>query len=309
MQLATDPVLHVVLDIVGTRSYFERLWTLQEISLSPAEKIIIRCGNFAASWMDFCGAAILLQASAIFSGVKDSRHLKNLLAVKFQDCLSSLEDGDGRPREPNFQECIGFTFSRLASEQHDRSLGILGIVKLCGPTQLLSELDYETLIRIVFQVAAAALLEEDNSLAYLRYHTVMIDSFRHPGTASWALWLENLPMTKIGKVGWVVEERPDPLSRPRIVGSVLEVSGFEFDIVEHCTDNLSWHNFSSEILKAYNELSQYASTQEYIQFATVVLLQIAAITHGDPPRILEPGRFSAWIAELSSPTFQRNKKR
>ncbi|KAL5319278.1 hypothetical protein ACEPPN_012328 [Leptodophora sp. 'Broadleaf-Isolate-01'] len=311
-QLASDPVFQSLLDILA-RNYFRRFWTVQEISLSFVEKTVVHCGKYAVSWTKFWGVAQLLRRSDVFESILHSEHKQLLDGVAYQGDLQE----DVQQGTVSFVLCAATTYSRLCSEQHGRIFGMLGMVQSAIRTQL-QHLDYSTPIGKVFQGATESMIRELDSLVYLCHHTVMIDSLRHPGVASWTLWSENDPLKDLRNISRsLTYESYIERAHPTFADAVLEAFGFVFDVVVHSSDNLSSENLESQVLGIYHELTRDSVTRENRDSVVEVLLRTATLTSDvrPLPNIIDPRNFATWIAELrlqrlglSKPVLANNSK-
>jgi hypothetical protein len=270
-QLLTDPAWTLVLDILASRTYFSRLWTVQEISLSSTENTKIVCGSHSLPWRRYRDASVLVENCDLLREDLAYNDILNLLSVELQVDLQKRM----RKEIPSLEECIIATHYRFVTDRRDRVFGLLGM--LDSTTRLRFQgVDYSSSLGKIFQAATECLIMDSWSLAYLQFqHTSSIDVkiTKETGIPSWVLWMDNNPLMIVGS----------PLSRSgseiiqnipvTLRDSVIEAFGFIFDIALHASDNLSKENFKGQVLKTYNQLIDSIATPKEPDSAIQVLWQ------------------------------------
>lgn len=90
-QLSEDPAWSSMLDIICLRTYFERLWTLQEIVLSTVKNTIVCCESLSFPWKNFKDAGQLLYESTDYLGqTLGVNELDILAAISSQSNVQDL---------------------------------------------------------------------------------------------------------------------------------------------------------------------------------------------------------------------------
>jgi len=293
-QLKEDPIWSSLVNILCHRTYFSRLWIVQEIALFSLDDTLICCGSNSLPWRKYRDVAMLLQYCNLLAESLASMHVINLANIRFlgdlqrqvQKCKAMLDD------------CIIATHNCAVSDRRDRVFALLGMVDDITRSQL-QKVDYSSSLGNIFLEATECLIKDSKSLDYLYdYETSVIDRTQEPNIPSWVSWMDFNPLMKIptifgGSGGVFVPETP-----VTIHDSVLKVSGFAFDVVVNVYDNLSKANFKSQILKIHDELAQSPSTSRYPHFAINVLWRILTLMD-ESPGTGDHLDFVAFIAQLN----------
>jgi hypothetical protein len=154
---------HRVMAEILTNSWFQRVWTVQEVAF--ARECLIMYGNATIKWFDF--AAALLDARTFFVHHHDEvlrifarQTLKTLLTVKPD--LSTLP----RNRSHVYLQPLWATESLQCSRPVDKAYGIVGILRKLGVQ--VPAVDYSCQTRLVLERTAVALITTMNNLDMLQ---------------------------------------------------------------------------------------------------------------------------------------------
>ena len=138
-QLVRDPVWEQLIDILASRSYFDRLWTLQEISLSFFDNVTVYCGSYSVPWRIYRDAAVFLYHFKIhLKSFRRSMINTSLNVIQQASLQSTVQRGPAR-----LSQCIQATSTRLATEPRDMIFGLLGMLDTDSRLEL-QKLNYST---------------------------------------------------------------------------------------------------------------------------------------------------------------------
>jgi hypothetical protein len=153
------------------RSWFQRVWTLQELAL--AQESLVICGNSTISWSLLVYAVDQLRAAENSSGVYGNFSAFESVISAHQIMAQSLLPGpqvtsalNPNPDRP-ITQILTMSLRRRATEPKDYVFGLYSIFQRLGAN--LAPPDYERDIHQIFTEAARLAIEKDNSLWILDF--------------------------------------------------------------------------------------------------------------------------------------------
>ncbi|OCT54968.1 hypothetical protein CLCR_02818 [Cladophialophora carrionii] len=180
------------------RSWFHRMWTIQEALLGPVDRVIVQCGNATMPWIYLVGLAFALDgaeygsntwARAIHVHARLSASLSHLDQERYERALPEsatvLEPSvESEPRAEGFHFPISLFFDdareKLATDPKDKVFALYGIFQefqIAIPRP-----DYNKPMQEIYKESAIASIKNDKDLSILYY---VPSPSRHPGLASW----------------------------------------------------------------------------------------------------------------------------
>ena len=174
------------------RSWFQRVWTLQEIAL--AKKALVICGKSTISWDTLVWAVDRLRNAENTLGTYDVVSAMDSIVSAHQavtrailprtETVDTLNPNPDRP----VTTIVTRTLFKRATEDKDRIFGLYSVLKKTGAE--LPEPDYRRPVHEIFTEAARLAIEKDNSLWLLDF----VNGFtQRPDWPSWVpTWAESL---------------------------------------------------------------------------------------------------------------------
>jgi len=156
-QLPEDPVWPSVLDVLASRTYFTRLWTVQEVALSDESKTQVLCGSKSCPWLVFYNAVVLVQSCRVLRQTIAADKLAYLIrVVNLRSMQSVLRDN-----ALSMFNCVARTEEQQSQVKvtRDRVFALLGMF-LDHTQKSLSLLNYKTPVTEIFQTATAVMALE-----------------------------------------------------------------------------------------------------------------------------------------------------
>ncbi|CZR65940.1 uncharacterized protein PAC_15840 [Phialocephala subalpina] len=171
-----------VLEVLASRTYFSRLWTVQEIALSSEESTIVVCGAQSIEWKAFYAAArYILERNY---GLSDTQ-LNTLGRIVRQSRLQTRFHDPASDRPLSLWSCVIATLRYDVGMPHDRLFALLGMVDEETRSEL-SHLSYDNSLDQVYGAATKVVVEKEQHL--LHFNT--IDTVSADRGPSWALCIE-----------------------------------------------------------------------------------------------------------------------
>lgn len=336
-QLPSHPAWLGVLDILTSRSYFARLWTVQEVALSNPNESQVLCGRMSCSWLAFYHAVRVVICCNVLHQTID---VDNLDFTYIVENLRALQRALSR-KDLSLMNCVGSTEDQRCRLSHDRVFALLGM--LSEKTQRsLQLLDYDKPEQEIFQVATIVMVLEAQDLWYFTWRDVVLDVSE---VASWVGFSEFEPQHRFPRPLREIDFRlknpitfevgNDIVTRENITKGVpisfsvsstpksskndhpiLVTEGFFFDEVTTSLLNFRPGNFREHILAAYSEFRNHPSTSFHNTGELLEVLLILLSLCGDALEMEDRGDlqnfiscFSRWILEdfkVTSEIIEKN---
>jgi Heterokaryon incompatibility protein (HET) len=276
-QLPEDPVWPSVLDVLASRTYFTRLWTVQEIALSDESKTQVLCGSHSCPWLVLYNAVLLVQSCRVLCQTikRDNQAYLNSV-VNLKTMQSVLHN-----RALSMFNCVGRTEEQQNQVKwtQDRVFAVLGML-LDHTRKSLSLLNYETPHKEIFQTATAVMVLESQLLNHFIWRDVVCDRSE---IATWTGFSDFSPQyrfpSRLGKTKFLPEYSITFESTEKVVTKgdviagllvsfnsfsggqansvnypILSTGGYIFDEITVSFQNFTEDNFRPQILDAYREL-------------------------------------------------------
>lgn len=168
-------------------SWFHRMWTIQEVTLSWPDRIVLRCGNIQTPWSDLVTAVEILEAAKYQwcrwkEAMSLQRHLVALLARRrYQDTRALLNDPTGEPHsDPVVTLILLSTRSKKSMDPKDRIFALSSLfkeLKIPFPAP-----DYSRSTEDAYRVATISCINHDKNLSIVSHAP---SDRRRNGLASW----------------------------------------------------------------------------------------------------------------------------
>jgi hypothetical protein len=151
---------------VLTCSWFDRMWTLQELALARAARM--QCGKSGMSWEELClGVWILAEAIRELKSLTFYGDILGASIATHHHIRSAVEaKRGGKPTAKNmtFNTLLASTV-RHASEPRDKAYSLYGLCRLFG--MAVPEPDYSKPVKLVYSEVTQAAVLHDKSLILL----------------------------------------------------------------------------------------------------------------------------------------------
>jgi len=178
-ELSIKPSWIEVLDFFDSKTYFSRLWIIQEIVLSSKSTVI--CGSYQITWKSFIEVFALLWQCRFFFDRGYSRNRTQKLSAIFK--LALFQNRDNKLSLSGLID--HFSTLNEATDPRDRIYGLLGMLP-DGPQKSAISVDYRKSIGEVYREATEAVIEHENSLMYIWASLNSVPDIRpSPGSNSW----------------------------------------------------------------------------------------------------------------------------
>ncbi|KAL2071178.1 hypothetical protein VTL71DRAFT_12413 [Oculimacula yallundae] len=179
-QLLNNDATPTVIDFLCSRSYFTRLWTVQEVVLLNIKSAQVLWGRNMYPWTAYYNANLMIQTCQMFHNTIPSASLNSMNCVPdlryMQFCLH-------QSMSLSLTSCYLWTARQQShvSVPHDQVYALLGMVD-DRTRKLLSPLSYERPLGELFQTATIIMVLESQGVFHLRERDVAVD---HPDAATW----------------------------------------------------------------------------------------------------------------------------
>ncbi|KAL9627452.1 MAG: hypothetical protein Q9204_006557 [Flavoplaca sp. TL-2023a] len=153
------------------RSWFTRLWTVQEVALADFHKVQVVCGKNAISWTRLIGATEILRVNGYHRGNYEAMALQKDLGIYLQQHLHPeirimLEQKPHyNMHTPSVSHILTWTRGKTATEPRDKVFGLLGIFTALGIDSFVP--DYTKSVEEIYRQAATMAILHDKSLNIL----------------------------------------------------------------------------------------------------------------------------------------------
>ncbi|UKZ90442.1 uncharacterized protein TrAFT101_005461 [Trichoderma asperellum] len=217
------------------RSWFSRMWTIQEVALPLQHQVQVLCGSISLPWMYLTIALDMLRASDYRWGEWHS-------AMRLQAYLSGLltEKREGSAAKPTLLGILLYGTEKKCTDPKDRIFALFGIFQELNIT--VPNPDYTVPLSRIYATATVACFTNDSCMKFF-YH-VPSDG-RRAGLPSWAVdwgdpaWASNDARATVTKKPF----RASGLSASRLAFSEatlrIEVQGSVVDSVRQVGQALS----------------------------------------------------------------------
>lgn len=159
------------------RSWFSRMWTIQEVTLPSQHRVQVLCGSILLPWAYLAIALDMLRASDYRWGEWHS-------AMRLQAYLSRLltEKREGGVSIPKLLEILLYGTEKKCTDPKDRIFALYGIFQELNIT--VPSPDYSEPLSRIYATATVACFTNDSSMEF--FYRVPSDS-RRAGLPSWAV--------------------------------------------------------------------------------------------------------------------------
>lgn len=289
-QKVADTVTRASEDPIGPlfeRSWFHRMWTIQEVTLSTADTIFLSCGEVIVPWIN-----IILATDALMSGKyrwgrwKEAMSLQRsltlyLMTKRYTGVKEILDDNPGDlHNDPLVFNILIQAREKLSGDPRDKVFALYGIfqeleVSIPAP-------DYTKALEDIYRESVVASINYDKNL-YILYHAPSDN--RRDGLASWVPdwsdfgWKDADPRYGIlrdrfaacgsGEARWhFSEDQKNLIVTGKIVDTVIyrakalpSADSMNVQVQNGVTDQDSFFRFNHiacTILKSWLEVSQWS---------------------------------------------------
>ncbi|RFU74804.1 hypothetical protein TARUN_7428 [Trichoderma arundinaceum] len=165
------------------RSWFSRMWTIQEVTLPEKDRVQILCGSILLPWLYLAIALDMLRVSDYrwgdwHSAMRLQAYLSGLLIEKREADLTASKS----VRNDNLLEILLYGREKKCTDPKDRIFALFGIFQELDIT--IPTPDYAEPLSRIFAAATVACFTNGSSLEFF-YH-VPSDN-RRAGLSSWAI--------------------------------------------------------------------------------------------------------------------------
>jgi len=230
-------------NLLSKRSYFSRLWIVQEIVMSSCA--IILWGTVRIDWKHFYKAASVIWFCEFLH-----------VAVDFQNLLNVVRIGELNLLGSQYSQEIGLSsllirFSFLNSTNlRDRVFGLLGMLK-SGPLKASILVDYDKSVEEVYRDTTASIISHEHHLGPLGNIAVEPSARYFSDIPSWVPMYHDSVFRGVGRFDWILDWSAEALEsdyRIDVSCNVLTAYGVILDVVSNVSTNISSRNFKDIIL-------------------------------------------------------------
>ena len=237
------------LDIVGPlfqKSWFRRVWTVQEVILPDGHNIQVNCGKSGILWDHLIIAVDALKARKYPWGrfqeaMRTQKYLCQMIGAHRDPIRHAhlISQAGNTVKKPYISLILTFARKKASTDPKDRVFGLLGIFRELG-FQCFTP-DYGKSVEEIYREAAVMSIREDKSL-YILFQ-VPSDK-RRPGLASWAPdwsdpgWEESDMRTALTHNRFCAAGPSDPKWEFSDDHHYLKVSGRLIDTIIYRTEKL-----------------------------------------------------------------------
>jgi len=182
-----------------TRSWFSRMWTIQEVTLASVERVIVYCGEQTLPWFFLVTALGYLESAKYrWGNWHEAMQLQTVLSKQLMGRRHpfDVEESENLQRSINMLQILTLAREKVSTDPKDKVFALFGVfheLKLTIPQP-----DYRCSLEQVYAEAAISCIEHDESLQVL-FHAP--SDHRRPELPSWVPdWSD---------IGW---RDPDPRS-------------------------------------------------------------------------------------------------
>lgn len=245
-QLTQEECWPSVLELLTSRTYFTRLWMVQEVALSRETETLVVCGNVFTTWATFHRAAgMILHCAFLRKSSKDQAILGNIFNQK-------IIQKNFHNNTLTIWDCVHLTCIREFSDLRDRYFGLLGLFNDEIRSQL-AHIDYNrSAPEEIYQVCATLLIRRERHLYHFRLLNSAPAVNKLSKLSTWALRFDHI-------APWLLPTFPSILELliaedPVVEGMALYAEGLILDTVVRVSENFSERNLRAQVLEAYDQL-------------------------------------------------------
>jgi hypothetical protein len=264
LALTQTPEWRGILDLMTERTYFVRLWVLQEIVM--ASKVAVQCGSYEIDWDLFSSAAKLLQVCQFLqTHISDLRVLGRIWFINLTK--KRLQCG-----HESLFNAVSAAFLAKATDPKDYIFGTIGMAKGKRHAEVkqidfAKQIDYNKSVGRVFTDATKWIILDmqdldicfryNNSISHARPHSEGPDSLVQEDMPSWAANFagDGATFTISSAVHWCwprdAGKCPEEIS---FDDHTMLVQGIRLDTVSEVSDNFTGQNIKSQVLEACQNL-------------------------------------------------------
>jgi hypothetical protein len=242
-EILIEPSWPAVTNLLSSRSYFLRLWIIQEVAL--ASKALVACGDHRIDWKTFFEAAVFVwSCPALVKGWNSLRILHQIVEIgsmTFDEFPRSMSGLLGK--FPNSQ----------ATEPRDYVYALLGLPqrRLLGCDICV---DYSKAVGKVFQDATEYCFAQDQQLWLFERQSIEPSSRSEFAVPSWVSILPHWVLHRLYPFVPEIQESLGVVQTFSIKGDILTACGVILDTVALVTENFSANNIKRIILQAFSNM-------------------------------------------------------
>ena len=275
------------------RSWFGRLWTVQEVVLAQGDRIFFRCGNEILSWLKILMAVdALVTRSHQYGQVKKATQVLKylstmMMAKRYPGLLAILKDKPGHTvTEPHMSHILVYARQQASSDPKDRIFAFYGVLQELGFD--IPSPDYNKSVQDIYREATVGAIKKDRILYLL---TQAPSDHRLPGLSSWVPdwseegWHDADPRTALLYDRFCASGPADPKWRFSEDERRLILTGKWIDTVIYRTDVLDTRLEKAPLSASAGGIDLTSMSESFLQMPTST-------------RILKHwAEVSAWYAE------------
>lgn len=236
-------------DIVGPlfqRSWFSRLWTVQEVSLPNAHNVQVNCGINGLLWDHLMIAVDALQAvrypwGRFQDGMRTQKYLCKMIGAHRNSAMRAIltSNAGDTVRKPYVSHILTFARKKASTDPKDKIFALLGLLKELDFRCITP--DYGKSLEEIYREAAVMAITGDQDLFILFQAP---SDKRQPGLASWAPdwsdpgWEESDMRTALTRGRFCAAGPSDPVWDFSNDHLYLNLSGRVIDTIIYRTDKL-----------------------------------------------------------------------
>lgn len=246
--LSKHPAFVDIMDTFSARTFFMRLWTIQETCLPPATQVTILCGRVEMPWNTFSGISSILFRCFRLWKFKDEEKTPRTVILTNIILRRQIQEEAPLSQEDFFEMLLASTFVH-ASDERDRVFGTLGLFGEDTRAPF-SNLGYVNKPEEIFRAATEAVVKIGHkSLEYLTYNHAVRGDDSKLMLPSW-VWMLGFWRHQDHLNGSKLNDLKD-FNAPRkavISGDTLLAWDLTFDTVTIAYPNFSSENFEKTLL-------------------------------------------------------------
>jgi hypothetical protein len=243
-EILTEPSWPAVTNLLSSRSYFLRLWVIQEVVLSS--KAVVACGDQRIDWKTFFEAAMFVFYSPAL--VKEWNDTTILHRIFEMGCMTFDEY-----LTPMFRMLSRFPNSQ-ATEPRDYVYALQGLPQRrllgCGIC-----VDYSKAVEKVFQEATEYCFAQDQVLCLFDLQSLEPSSRSEFAMPSWVINLPHwIPPAHLYPIVPEIRASLGLAQTLSVKDDILTARGVILDTVAQVTENFSPNNSKRIILQAFSSM-------------------------------------------------------
>ncbi|KAK4064450.1 hypothetical protein Trihar35433_7967 [Trichoderma harzianum] len=198
------------------RSWFSRMWTIQEVALPSQQLIRVLCGSISLPWLYLAIALDMLRASDYkwgdwHSAMRLQAHLSGLLAEKREGSGAASQNSNKR----SLLEILLYGTEKKCTDPKDRIFALFGIFQELDI--IVPAPDYSETLGRIYAAATVACFTNDSCMEFL-YHVPSEN--RRAGLPSWTVdW---------GDVAWTATDQRVTVTKKPFTASGMSSPSLQF---------------------------------------------------------------------------------